>query len=65
MDANTPPTESLATKEQVAEYLNVKPGTLDAWAKQGRGPGYFKLEGQRRYDWAVIREWVQARKVER
>lgn len=55
--------EALATKEQVAEYLNVKPGTLDAWAKQGRGPAYSKIEGARRYSWSDVRSWVEARKV--
>ena len=55
--------DTLSTKEQVAEYLQVKPGTLDAWAKQGRGPAYFKVEGSRRYDWADVKAWVAARKV--
>lgn len=55
--------EGLATKEQVAEYLNVKPGTLDAWAKTGRGPEYSKIEGLRRYNWADVHKWVEARKV--
>ena len=55
--------EQLATKEEVADYLKVKPGTLDAWAKQGRGPVYSKIEGARRYDWTDVRDWVEARKV--
>lgn len=55
--------EGLATKEQVAEYLNVKPGTLDAWAKQKKGPVYSKIEGLRRYDWADVKSWVEARKI--
>lgn len=56
-------TSQLATKEEVAEYLQVKPGTLDAWAKRGAGPVYSKIEGHRRYDWADVRAWVEARKV--
>jgi hypothetical protein len=55
--------EPLATKEEVAAYLNVQPATLDTWAKNGRGPLYVKVEQQRRYDWADVREWVEARKV--
>ena len=55
--------DTLATKEQVAEYLQVKPGTLDAWAKQGRGPAYYKVEGSRRYDWADVHAWLNQRKV--
>jgi predicted DNA-binding transcriptional regulator AlpA len=57
--------ENLATKEEVADYLSVQPGTLDAWAKQGKGPAYSKIEGLRRYDWADVRAWVQERKVSR
>ncbi len=55
--------EGLANTRELAEYLNVKPQTLDAWASQGRGPAYTKIEGARRYDWADVREWVEARKV--
>ena len=56
--------EGLATTHEVAEYLKIKPGTLDAWAHQGRGPVYTKIDGgRRRYDWADVREWVEARKV--
>lgn len=55
--------EDLATKEEVAAYLKIQPKTLDVWASQGRGPRYIKIERARRYDWADIREWVEARKV--
>lgn len=55
--------EGLATTAEVAEYLKLKPNTLDHWASSGRGPAYCKIEGQRRYDWADVREWVEARKV--
>ena len=57
--------ESLATKEQVAEYLGMKPATLDHWAKRGTGPAYSKVGGVRRYDWTDVRAWVQSRKVSR
>lgn len=55
--------EGLATTREVAEYLNIKPQTLDAWASKGRGPAFSKIEGIRRYDWADLRAWVEARKV--
>ena len=55
--------EGLATSKEVAEYLKVAPQTLANWAYQGRGPVYIKLDGQRRYDWADVRKWVEARKV--
>lgn len=55
--------ESLATKEDVAEYLNIHPRTLDKWALAGKGPAYFKVGENRRYDWADVREWLAGRKV--
>jgi predicted site-specific integrase-resolvase len=55
--------DGLATKEQLAEYLNIKPGTLDAWAKQKRGPVYIKIEGQRRYRWSDVEAYLEERTV--
>lgn len=56
--------EGLATTNEVADYLNVRPGTLDRWASDGRGPAFIKIEnGRRRYEWADVREWVESRKV--
>lgn len=55
--------EDLATTEQVAGYLGVATQTMANWAYQGRGPAYTKIEGQRRYDWNDVRDWVEARKV--
>jgi excisionase family DNA binding protein len=57
--------EGLATTEEVAAYLKVKPQTLANWAYQGKGPRYYKIEGQRRYNWAELREWVEERRVGR
>lgn len=56
--------EALATKEEIATYLAIHPKTLDVWANQRKGPPYIKVEGARRYDWADVRAWLQARKVE-
>lgn len=55
--------EPLATKEQVAEYLGVHPGTLDRWAGDKEGPAYVKVGLQRRYDWSDVLAWVAERKV--
>lgn len=55
--------EPLASTREVAEYLGVKPQTLDYWASNGKGPAYVKLDGRRRYDWADVRTWVDERKV--
>ena len=53
----------LATRDEVAAYLAIAPRTLDNWAALGEGPAFVKIGGARRYDWADIREWVEARKV--
>jgi len=55
--------EGLATAKEVAEYLNVHPKSMDRWASQGAGPPFTRIEGARRYDWADVRAWVEARKV--
>jgi len=55
--------ENLATSKEVAEYLNVAPQTMDYWASNGKGPAYIKLDGRRRYEWAEVRAWLDARKV--
>ena len=57
--------KGLATTREIAEYLNVKTQTLDAWASQGRGPAYSKIEGTRRYEWSDVRTWVDNRKKNR
>lgn len=55
--------DRLANTKEVAEYLGIAPNTLSNWAYQGLGPVYSKINGQRRYDWADVRAWVEARKV--
>lgn len=57
--------EKLATTQEVADYLGIAPNTLSNWAYQGKGPVYSKINGQRRYDWADVRAWVEALKVTR
>ena len=53
----------LATPEEVAEYLQVKQGTLRVWAHRRKGPPYLVVEGSRRYDWADVHAWLNQRKV--
>ena len=55
--------ESLVGKEEVAAILGIEPRTLDNWASLGKGPIYAKIGGQRRYDLADVRAWVEAQKV--
>jgi excisionase family DNA binding protein len=55
--------DRLMTSKEVAEYLNVHPQTLDRWASKGAGPAYIKVEGNRRYSEADLKEWLNERKV--
>lgn len=55
--------QGLADKNEVAAYLGVRPKTLDVWASKGQGPPYIKVEYARRYDWADVQAWLEARKV--
>lgn len=55
--------EDLATTEEVAAYLKVRPQTLSYWAHKRKGPTYIKLDGRRRYDWNDVRAWLKERKV--
>lgn len=54
----------LATTEQVAELLNVVPGTLRNWRSEGTGPAYIKLGVREiRYDMTEVRAWIKANRV--
>lgn len=55
--------EGLATTDEVAEYLKIKPGTLDVWAHRQKGPPYIKVEGARRYSWTELLAWLEERTV--
>lgn len=55
--------EGLATKQEVAAYLGIRPKTLDVWASQRKGPPFVKVEHARRYVWADVRAWVESKKV--
>jgi DNA-binding transcriptional MerR regulator len=55
--------EGYASTREVAEYLAIQPGTLDAWAHRKKGPPFVKVEGIRRYKWADLLDWLEERKV--
>jgi len=48
-----PGTRPLTTTE-AAEHLGVKPGTLEVWRVQGKGPTYLKLGRSVRYRMADL-----------
>lgn len=53
----TTQTKELLTQEQVAELLQIHPGTLENWRMRGEGPQFIKLGNKRR---SPIRYWRDA-----
>ena len=45
---------------QTAEYLNVKPRTLDQWSYLGIGPPVLRLGKHRRYKPADVIAWAES-----
>ena len=45
-----------------AEYLGVKPRTLEKWRRVGGGPPFFKLGRVVVYDLSELEAWLAARK---
>lgn len=48
----------LATRVQVAEYLNLPAGTLTQWAHRGIGPKYKRVGRHARYSWSDVDSWL-------
>lgn len=55
--------ERMATTEEVADYLQLPPHTLEQWRSQGKGPSYSKIGRHVRYEWADVRHWKDAQKM--
>jgi hypothetical protein len=58
------PSESLASPEKVADYLDVPVATLKAWRHARTGPNYSHAGRHVRYDWADVRAWKAANYVD-
>ena len=56
-------TTELLTPEQVAEMLQVHPGTLENWRVRGEGPPFVKLGNLVRYTYEDVELWL-ARQLE-
>jgi len=52
---HTPP----LTTPEAAEYLSVKPGTLEVWRCQGRGPRFVRLGRAIRYRPADLDNFIE------
>lgn len=52
----------LLTVRDVAEIMSVPVSTVHHWALRGDGPPSFKIGKHRRYDAALVAEWLQRQK---
>lgn len=52
----------LLTVEDVAEILCVPLSTVHHWAVRGDGPPSFKVGKHRRFDAAIVAEWIRRQK---
>lgn len=50
----------LLTNEQTAEFLGVKPNTLEIWRVKGQGPAYRKIGRSVRYAEADLLAYLEA-----
>lgn len=51
----------LATRAEVADYLDVPAATLAQWAYRATGPRYIKVGRHTRYRWADVESWLRER----
>jgi len=63
----TTQTQELLTQDQVAEILQVHPGTLENWRMRGEGPRFVKLGAKRRspirYKREDVEDWLHDPRV--
>jgi excisionase family DNA binding protein len=50
--------QALASREEIAEYLNVPVSTLAYWATHRAGPPFRKVGRLVRYSWAECEAWI-------
>lgn len=54
----------LATSAEVAAYLGVPLRTLEQWAYRKVGPAYMRVGRYRRYRWADVERYLEAKSVD-
>ncbi|MFZ5564615.1 MAG: helix-turn-helix transcriptional regulator [Thermodesulfobacteriota bacterium] len=52
--------KKLLTTVEAAEFLRIKPNTVEVWRTQGRGPRFVKLGGAVRYRTADLEAFIAA-----
>ncbi len=57
--------ERLLSPRQLADVLNVKPGTIYSWLSRGIDLPHMKIEGTVRFREKAIQEWILAKEKER
>lgn len=59
-EKNTPrPARNLATTEEVADYLRVKPRALIDWRSRGVGPAFVRVGRYARYRWEDVEAYLR------
>ncbi len=58
--ATTTELRELSTREQVAEFTQIKKQTLARWAVEGKGPKFIKLGGAVRYRRDDVLAWLES-----
>ena len=56
--------EPLMTETQVAEYLQVAPGTPSGWRSRGVGPPFFKFGNLIRYRRSDVLAWLEQQRID-
>jgi excisionase family DNA binding protein len=57
--------ERLLTPKQLAENLNVRPGTIYSWLSRGVAIPHLKIEGTVRFSERSVVEWLKEKERER
>jgi predicted DNA-binding transcriptional regulator AlpA len=54
-------TNNFLNTPQTADFLGLKPGTLEVWRVQGKGPAFVKLGHAVRYRIDDLENWIDKR----
>ncbi len=54
--------QPMLTQAQVAEMLNVSAKSVENWRLAGKGPAFYRIEGQVRYEIRDVRAWKRQRR---
>ena len=57
--------DGMISKDELAVFLDVPPGTLDHWASRGGGPHFHLIGNHRKYWPADVRQWLKDRRYEK